>query len=264
MRKILFGICLCSIAGLTGCGNVIFNNISEEITLVSNDQLEDDLQSEWEEVPEINQVEQVFYSSDQVLRTNEGLIWEKSDAKAEVYENTGEYYLSYESKIVHLENVKLDISPKIPIEMRFYETDLNSDGEIELMITYTRATGTGSKQVAMECMDLSKSTEVSLFDCTDKMTKFTASQKKQIADCLSRWNQNGFGEKTGNSIDEKDFYTSLFVPSLVILDQKVFVKVDFNVSGMLSDLSLSTHAFSALFSMNDSELRLEKMWYNTF
>lgn len=171
------------------------------------------------------------------------------------------YYLSYESNEGNLKNVKLDICPKKPMDMCFYEEDIDCDGDKELLVSCTHSTGIGARMDSLDVIDFKSSSAESVFDVQNHTVTFTDEQRTMISSVISLWNDRGFAEKTG-IILEKDFKTELFVPSIVKSNNNVMIKVDFNTSQMISEQSLRGAYISALFSFNDNEPQLENMWIN--
>ncbi|MDO5402283.1 MAG: hypothetical protein Q4F11_02480, partial [Eubacteriales bacterium] len=144
MKKCLY-ICICMFALLMGCGNKMSNVNTDMATRETTDSEKDDV-NVWSYKIETDFVEQLFASPEfRIECNNDGVKYEKNGIKSKlVYEQDG-YYLSYESSEGNLKNVKLDICPKKPMDMYFYEEDIDWDGDKELLVSCTHSTGIGAR-----------------------------------------------------------------------------------------------------------------------
>lgn len=258
MKKCLY-LCVFILVLLAGCGNKMSDGM--ETTNDESDKVKDD-RNIWEERIETDVVKSLFASAEcKIEYGNDYVVYEKDGVKANlVYEQDG-YFLSYESSSGSIQNTKLDIYPKMPIDLYFYEEDIDFDGYKELLVCCTHSTGSGTRVDSLNVIDFKNSSAVSVFAVNNKNVTFTDEQRAMILSVVSLWNDDGFSEKTGIDIGN-DFKTELFVPSIVKNKDKIMVRVDFSTNMMNQKTSLRDDYISAIFSFKDNKLQLENMWKN--
>lgn len=258
---------------LVGCGgNSSHNDIGTNVADVGKQAAQTDVGNAtnavdtvddlWEQHVQVDECE-MFQKSDLIQHSNdkgsEDATWENDKAQAylKTVDNNATY-LTYKSKLGECVDVPFDfVQAKSITNTKFYEEDINADGDKELLISYTQGTGTGVNFGAMCIYDLNNNELIPLFD----KSKFSDEQKQDIFDSITMWNSKGFQEKSDIEINDiSAIKPSVFVPTLVNVQGKYMVQVEFMLRDSAGKDYQNSKGFFALLEFRDEQLDIDSLW----
>lgn len=252
MKKILICFFVLNILLLVGCGsmNSSYDNTNTTIATNTSDT------ALWEQAVQADDCK-MFQKSD-MKYDRYSVTWENNKGQAYLEYRDDKVYLTYKSELGECSDEKFDyIQSNYLTETEFYEEDVNSDGYKELLISYTQGTGTGCTYGAMCIYDLNNNELTPLFE----KNNFSDEQKQDIFDIITTWNSKGFQEKSEVVINDiSSVKTSFFKPSLVNLNGKYMVKVEFTLPDSGGKEYEKSKYFYALLEFHNEQLDIDSLW----
>ncbi len=188
---------------------------------------------------------------------------ENGQAKAHLELIDGNVILHYQSESGTIDNTILEWSTMTLETLamtKFYELDIDADGQKELLISYTQGKGTGNHFGNLCVYDFVQQTMTTLFEGNT----FTAKQKQEIYAQFQQWNQNDFEQETGVHVESPDDITSSYFKPMVIEYQGDYkIQVIFVLPGTGESGRVryeNRKSFVAWFTMRDAQFQLDAMW----
>lgn len=263
MKKILTCLLALNILLLVGCGKIYTSNdnINNSGTVIEEKDTQVD-QCEgstalWEQDVQVDECE-MFQESDLIQFDDHSVTWENNKGRAQLKSvDNKETYLTYKSELGECSNVEFDFIKDNRITgTKFYEADIGSDGDKELLISYTQVTGSGRNGCAISIFDLNNNNFIPLFTDND----FSKEQKQDIFDTISTWNSQGFKEKSEVVINDiSDIKSSIFDPTLVKVNGKYMIKVEYVLPAPVFFLE-NYKGFYALLEFRGDLLVVNDLW----
>ena len=249
MKKILICFFMLNILVLVGCGSV--NSSYNSVDTIDNTDT-----VLWEQAVQSDDCE-MFQKSD--MNYDEySVTWENNKGQAHLEYKDDKVYLTYKSELGECFDEEFAyIQSNCITETKFYEEDVNSDGYKELLISYIQGTGSGSNYGAMCIYDLNNNELIPLFE----KNNFSDEQKQDIFSTITAWNSKGFQQKSEVVINDiSDVKTSFFKPSLVNVNGKYMVKVEFTLPDSGGKEYEKSKSFYALLEFHNEQLDIDSLW----
>lgn len=246
---------------IVGCGTIYTrNDNSTREKDTQADESESTTTALWDQDVQVDKCETIFQRTDLTQHDDYSVIWENTKGQAKLEFIDEKVYLTYKSELGECTNAIFDyIQPNRIPDTEFFEEDINSDGQKELLITYLQATGTGCQLYGMCIYDLSTNNLIPLFEKDPKLYHFSDKQKQDMFDIITLWNSQNFQDKTGVIINDASHVGSeIFQPSLVKVNGKYMIQVGFLLQNE-NDRRIRTD-FYVLLEFYEDQLKVNDLW----
>ena len=227
MKKIILLFCIFISLSSAACNT---NNTEQyEKTDSSSITQTEETKKIWGNKKNASDVAAVFSSEDlKESKQADHDLWKKdgyealltSDNKAMIY------LLDYNSSLFQIEGCEIPVVFNRTSTTQFFEVNYKDNENAGLLVEYTAVSGSGGRVDYIDIYNHEKNE----FDHLLGERGFTDLQKNEIFEEIQRWNETGFKDASGLSINSvEDVVSPIFQPKLVEVDDKMMIEVDFSI-----------------------------------